>query len=390
MAVKKIATFDDWIDAFRAWQKDIGLRLPRYADYAFEAKYGDLKTEEIEFGDFRGERKWERITQIPHQPIRDALLNLIVYQGDTEFASVEQQRNLLETSPSDYDTDSVCRIMTEEMRHGWQMCHLLVNEFGETGKIEARKLLERRSWQNNRLLGSFNVDVDNWVDFFTYTEFVDRDGKFQLQMLKYSGFAPLGRSMSYMLREEAFHMGTGDSGLRRVVEAGVVPAWLIQKYLNKWISESYDLFGTDHSSSAHWAYVWGIKGRYNEPKNQQQPDLDDMNDYNRKLYHDEVAGLVAHFNNALKAGEPRLYAPDVRFNRTIGRWAGNKHHPQSGEPIEDKVYDQQVSAWLPTAADKKLLKETLATEKKWITPRTGARDPFETIAEPRKAAINVP
>ena len=89
--MKKIATFDDWIDAFREWQKDIGLTLPKYSDYQFDAKYGELKTNEIEFGDFRGQKKWERVTQIPHQPIRDALLNLIVYQGDTEFASVEQQ-----------------------------------------------------------------------------------------------------------------------------------------------------------------------------------------------------------------------------------------------------------------------------------------------------------
>ncbi len=132
-------------------------------------------------------------------------------------------------------------------------------------------MLERRAFDNKRLLGAFNVDVDNWMDFFTYTDFVDRDGKFQLQMLKYSAFAPLGRSMSYMLREEAFHMGTGNDGLRRIVEAGVIPAWLIQKYLNKWISSSYDLFGTDHSSSAHWAYVWGVKGRYDEPKNEQAP-----------------------------------------------------------------------------------------------------------------------
>ena len=188
--MKKIATFDDWIDAFRSWQKDIDLRLPKFSDYQFEAKYGDLRTDEIEFGDFAGNRKWERVTQIPQQQIRDALLNLIVYQGDTEFASVEQQRNLLASSPSEYDTESVCRIMVEEMRHGWQMCHLLVSHFGETGKIEARKLLERRAWDNNRLLGSFNVDVDDWVDFFTYTEFVDRDGKFQLNMLSTSSFAP--------------------------------------------------------------------------------------------------------------------------------------------------------------------------------------------------------
>src|SRR5437870_2466435 len=89
-----------------------------------------------------------------------------------------------------------------------------------------------------------------------------------------------------------------------------------------WISCSYDLFGTDHSSSAHWAYVWGIKGRYDEPKNDKHADLDDLNDYNRNLYRDEVSGLIERFNGVLKSGEPKLYAPDIRFNRMIGKWAG--------------------------------------------------------------------
>jgi len=250
-------------------------------------------------------------------------------------------------------------------------------------------MLERRAFENKRLLGAFNVDVDNWMDFFTYTDFVDRDGKFQLQMLKYSAFAPLGRSMSYMLREEAFHMGTGNDGLRRIVQAGVIPGWLIQRYLNKWISSSYDLFGTDHSSSAHWAYVWGIKGRYDEPKNDKQADLDDLNDYNRHLYRDEVAGLIERFNGVLKPGEPKLYAPDIKFNRMIGRWAGQKFHPQTGAPLEDKEYEQQLPEFLPGPEDKKLLLEIIANEKSWIVPKEGARDPFETIAEPRKSAINL-
>jgi benzoyl-CoA 2,3-dioxygenase component B len=279
--------------------------------------------------------------------------------------------------------------MIEEMRHGWQMCALLVDHFGYSGKVEAQKMLERRAFENKRLLGAFNVDVDNWMDFFTYTDFVDRDGKFQLQMLKYSAFAPLGRSMSYMLREEAFHMGTGNDGLRRIVQAGVIPAWLIQKYLNKWISSSYDLFGTDHSSSAHWAYVWGIKGRYDEPKNDTLADLDDLNDYNRNLYHDEVAGLIERFNGVLKPGEPKLYAPDVKFNRMIGRWANQKFHPQTGAPLEDKEYDQQLPDFLPSASDKQLLLDILENEKQWIVPKTGARDPLETISEVRKSAINL-
>jgi len=192
-----------------------------------------------------------------------------------------------------------------------------------------------------------------------------------------------------MLREEAFHMGTGNDGLRRIVEAGVIPAWLIQKYLNKWISSSYDLFGTDNSSSAHWAYVWGIKGRYDEPKNAQDAKLDDLNDYNRNLYHDEVAGLIERFNSVLKPGEPMLYAPDIKFNRAIGRYARQKFHAKTGEPLDDKAYEEHLKEYMPSAEDRKLLLEIIANEKKWIVPKERGRDPLATIGEPRKSAINL-
>ena len=365
--MKKIATFDDWIDAFRAWQNDIDLDLPKHSDYVFEAKYGDLKTEEIEYGDFAGQRKWERVTQIPHQPIRDALLNLIVYQGDTEFASVEQQRNLLATSPSDYDTDSVCRIMVEEMRHGWQMCHLLVNNFGETGKVEARKLLERRSWQNSRLLGSFNVDVDNWVDFFTYTEFVDRDGKFQLNMLSTSAFAPLARSMGPMLREEGFHLGTGHMGLQRIVKAGRVPPALMQKYINKWLSTAYDLFGKDSSSSAEWFYVWGLKGRYDEAKQPPGPDKAHLNELSRELYRQEVEKLLESISRLQPPGTPPLTAPDMKFHRGIGEFAGGTYSV-TGELLSPEDYGRHVAEALPNEQEKAFIRD-LMKEPGWIAPR---------------------
>jgi benzoyl-CoA 2,3-dioxygenase component B len=387
--VAKIGTFSDWVGMFDDWRKEIGVNHDEIANFKFDTLYGAIETEEIQFGAFKGRRKWDNLRQVPTQQIRDALINLIVYQGDTEFASVEQQRHLFESAPTDWDRKAITRVMIEEMRHGWQMCALLVEHFGYSGKVEAQKMLERRAFENKRLLGAFNVDVDNWMDFFTYTDFVVRDGKLQLRMLKYSAFAPLGRSMSYMLREEAFHMGTGNDGLRRIVQAGVIPAWLIQKYLNKWISSSYDLFGTDHSGSAHWAYVWGIKGRYDEPKNEHDAQLDELNDYNRHLYRDEVAGLIDRFNGVLKPGEPKLYAPDIKFNRAIGRWAGQKFHAQTGEALDDKAYDQHLKEYMPRAEDKKLLLDIISNEKKWIVPKEGGRDPLETISEVRKSAINL-
>ncbi len=385
----KIGNFGDWVGLFEDWRREIGVNRDEIVSFNFDTLYGAIETDEIQFGSYKGRKKWENLRQIPTQQIRDALLNMIVYQGDTEFASVEQQRNLFQSAPTDWDRKALTRVMIEEMRHGWQMCALLVEYFGSSGKVEAQKMLERRAFENKRLLGSFNEDVDNWLDFYTYTDFVDRDGKFQLQMLKYSAFAPLGRSMSYMLREEAFHMGTGNDGLRRVVEAGVIPPSLIQKYLNKWISTSYDLFGTDNSSSAHWAYVWGVKGRYDEPKNETSVKLDDINDYNRQLYRDEVAGLISKFNTYLAAGEEPLYAPDIKFNRDIGRWAGQKFHAKTGEPLGDREYEQHLKDYLPSPEDKKLLLDILGSEKKWIVPKEGARDPLATIGEPRKSAINL-
>ena len=192
--VAKIGTFSDWIGLFDEWRKEIGVNRDEIASFKFDTLYGQIETEEIQFGAFKSRRKWENLRQVPTQQMRDALMNLIVYQGDTEFASVEQQRHLFETAPTDWDRRAIMRVMIEEMRHGWQMCALLVDHFGYSGKVEAQKMLERRAFENKRLLNAFNEEVDNWMDFFAYTDFVDRDGKFQLQMLKYSGFAPLGRS----------------------------------------------------------------------------------------------------------------------------------------------------------------------------------------------------
>lgn len=364
----KISTFDDWVDLFQGWQKDIGLEYPELKQYQFEAKYGPLHSTEIEFGAYRGQTRWQRVRQIPDQRAQDALLNLIVYQGDTEFASVEQQRNLFIGAPTEYDRKALARVMTEEMRHGFQMCHLLIGHFGHAGRIEAQKLLERRAFNAERLLGSFNENVENWLDFYTYTQFIDRDGKFQLQMLSHSAFAPLAQSMVPMLKEESFHLGTGNDGLRRIVKRGRVPLRYIQKYFNKWIPTAYDLFGTDFSSSAHWAYVWGLKGRYDEHTNAQPADLDKLNDAARRLYFEEVNGLIQSLNRLIPEGQEKLFAPDIKFNRHIGQYAG-KAFSLTGEPQTAEEHARHLAAVLPSPADIAAVNELLAADNDWIEPK---------------------
>src|SRR5258706_9806156 len=160
--VMKIGSFSDWVGLFDDWRKEIGVNQEDVSSFHFDTLYGAVETGDIQFGSYKGRTKWENLRQIPTQQMRDALMNMIVYQGDTEFASVEQQRNLLENAPTDWDRRAITRVMIEEMRHGWQMCALLVDHFGYSGKVEAQKMLERRAFENKRLLGAFNVDVDNW------------------------------------------------------------------------------------------------------------------------------------------------------------------------------------------------------------------------------------
>ncbi len=363
----RIQNFDDWMDLFKSWQKDIGLDVGELGEYQWDIKFGELERDEIEFGAYAGQKKWDNLMQVPDQRIRDALLNLIRVQGDTEFASTEQQRYLFDTAPSDFDRQSLARIICEETRHGWQMAYLLVTYFGATGKVEAQKLLERRAFKKTRLLGAFNEAVSNWLDMYAFTEFIDRDGKYQLKMESFSAFAPFARSMGPMLKEEQFHLGTGHNGLKRILRAAKIPIPSIQKYFNKWIPAAYDLFGTDNSSSAHWAYTWGVKGRFDENTSSASANREQLNEHARQLFYTELVGLVENLNVLVPQDQPRLYIPDATFGRKIGDNA-DQLYSVTGELLSDEAYAQHLEEVLPTAADEAYLHE-LMKDNDWIEPK---------------------
>tara|TARA_B100000214_G_scaffold131141_1_gene93231 strand:+ start:5874 stop:7016 length:1143 start_codon:yes stop_codon:yes gene_type:complete len=362
--------FEAWIRDFNEWQTRIGFDPSWLGDYRFDIKFDwDTAGDSIEFGDFKGMPKWERRMQIPQQNIRDAIISMVSVQGDTEFASVEQQNHLLATAPTEYDKKSALRIMCEEQRHGWQMAYLLCTYFGEQGVREAAKLLERNAQDGTRILGSFNAPIDHWLDFFCFTHFIDRDGKYQLKMLSTSSFKPLAASMGPMLKEESFHLGTGANGLRRIVKQGVIPCELLQKYLNKWISTGLDLFGTDDSTSAQWAYVYGVKGRYDERESDIEADREHLNEASRDLYFQELREEMRRISAARKEGEPELFIPSDKFNRGIGNYAG-KNYTIKGEKFEgsDEEYKEYLVSVLPTEEDEhKLMNDYMKQE--WIQYR---------------------
>jgi len=374
-------TFDEWVENFGEWQTRVGFDPAWIGDFELSIKFDwERAGEQIEFGDYKGRKKWERSLQIPHQNIRDGLLSMITVQGDTEFASVEQQKHLLETAPSDYDQYAAARIMAEEQRHGWQMCYLLMTYFGQQGAREAQKLLERNAQEGSRLLGAFNRPMPHWLDFFCYTMFVDRDGKYQLGMLSTSSFKPLAASMGPMLKEESFHLGTGANGLRRIIKAGVIPLDMLQRYFNKWVSTAHDLFGTDTSTSAEWAYVWGIKGRWDERKKLEEGQeviKENLNEESRGHYHDEIAAEVEKMNGLLPEGAAPLYVAHENFNREIGSCAGGRYTVE-GQAFEgdDAEWEEYLHQMMPRAQDEEDLKKYF--EEEWIEFRAPTRMMIES------------
>ena len=371
-------TWEDWVANFGEWQDRVGFDREWLGDFDLSILFDwDRAGDVIEFGDYAGRAKWERALQVPHQNIRDSLVAMITVQGDTEFASVEQQRHLLASAPTDYDRYAAARIMAEEQRHGWQMAYLLMTYFGQQGRREAQKLLERNAQDGDRLLGAFNRPMPHWLDFFCYTMFVDRDGKFQLGMLSTSAFKPLAASMGPMLKEESFHLGTGSNGLRRIIKAGVIPLDMLQRYMNKWVATAHDLFGTDSSTSAHWAYVWGVKGRWDERKKLDggiDVDKEVLNEESRGHYHDEIVKEVEKLNGYLPEDcGVTLFVPHENFHRDIGDFGG-KNCYTNGELFEgtDEEYAEYLKTVLPTPEDEEALKEIFKQqwiEDKPLTPR---------------------
>src|SRR5258706_49350 len=240
-----MSVFDDSVDQTRAGPRDIAVVAG--PGVTLTGKFAASARAEFGLGRSAGHRRWESVAEIPAPEIRDELLRLIVWQGDSEVRAVEQARQLLDSAPTEHDRIRLARHMTEETRHGWQMAYLLVTHFGDAGRAAAPELLERRATPGDALLEMFNVML-NSVDVFSWHNCGDRVGTYQLTMLAGCGFAPFARSVAPMLQEEGFHLVIGYQGMQRICVANRVPVEIHQRYINRMMAICYDAFGSENSS----------------------------------------------------------------------------------------------------------------------------------------------
>ncbi|GAB3579988.1 benzoyl-CoA 2,3-epoxidase subunit BoxB [Amycolatopsis endophytica] len=344
----------------------------------------------IAFGEHQGEPAWQ---QVPGE-YRADLQRLIVIQGDTEPASVEQQKLLGLTAPSLYDLRNLFQVNVEEGRHLWAMVYLLHAYFGKEGREEAEGLLFRNSGSPDtpRILGAFNEETADWLAFYMFTYFTDRDGKYQLGTLKESAFDPLSRTCEFMLKEEAHHMFVGTTGVDRVVTRsaelirehdtmdiaahGGIPLDLIQRYLNFHYTVSLDLFGSETSTNAANYYTSGLKGRWMETRRKDdhqltedaamldkpQPDGTWASEEMQRIlllnldlrgeYIADCESGAKRWNKILtEAGiDFSFRLPHPGFNRKVGINSGH-HITPDGTIVDAATWERGRKHWLPSDED---------------------------------------
>jgi benzoyl-CoA 2,3-dioxygenase component B len=400
----------------KGWAKFDYVRMPEY-------KWGILLAPQVErrkipFGAHKDEPAWQ---EVPGE-YRAMLRRLIVIQGDTEPASVEQQRHLGKTAPSLYDLRNLFQVNVEEGRHLWAMVYLLQKYFGADGREEAEALLERRSGDPDtpRMLGAFNEQTPDWLSFFMFTFFTDRDGKMQLEALAQSGFDPLSRTCRFMLTEEAHHMFVGETGIGRIVEKtctamkeagiedandieavrklGVIDLPTIQKKANLHFSLTLDLFGSEISTNAANAFHAGLKGRFREDKLEDDHALESgtypvlhlvdgaiakqevpaLSALNMRLRDDYVADCNAGVGRWTRAVEKlgirfEIKLPHVAFHRHIGEFASIKADP-AGNILSDAEWQKRRDEFLPSDLDRTFIEGLMRPQfepgkfASWIAP----------------------
>jgi benzoyl-CoA 2,3-dioxygenase component B len=283
-------------------------------------------------------------------------------------------------------------------------------------------LLQRTSGDEDRprILGAFNEQTPDWLSFFLFTSFTDRDGKMQLESLAQSGFDPLSRTCRFMLTEEGHHMFVGKSGIERVLdrtcsvmqqqgiadpadigrirELGVIDLPLIQRKMNFHFAVTLDLFGSEVSTNAATVFTAGIKGRLHEQDidddhqlhsdtypvlvaKGQQFELQDtpaISAINARLVDDyisECEGVVAAWNKVIARYDIdfELRLPHRAFNRNQGGFAGI-HVTPGGVIVDEGTWLEQQTDFLASSEDLEYVLSLMKPSTKvgefasWISP----------------------
>ncbi len=330
--------FKDYDTLLDTWEK----YFPKDEKFCLCAKMEIGTPDVIHIGEQKGEQKRVNPDELTEDQARH-LLAIIKAQASTEFGSIQQHAGTIDRANDDQDRAWVMRVMAEELRHGYQMLHLLLSKDwshvsgGETGPQMVEEILSMTT--GNHVLDAFNLDYDSFMDNITFAAFIDRVGKYQLTMQKVCAYKPMADSMPPMLREEAFHLAAGVIPLRRFAERAakgdpLANLVLVQQSINKWFPRGLEMFGDERGGQKNLQF--GFKDLSNrDAVNQYTEECRKMvRDINARFVRarfpgdspDKVEAVLDELEKSRGSHHGLTYAdllhlPDPRFFRRKGECA---------------------------------------------------------------------
>jgi len=251
-------------------------------------------------------------------------LKIIRAQASTELGSIQQHRMVYEqldsgslggldkeivegihrTDPTGHRLDSISfskkRVCVEELRHHTQMAGVLTLD--ETfdrprwGRHWATETMEElfAMRPGEHVLDAFNIEFKSVMDSATFMSFIDRVGKFQLEMQHQFLYGPMAISMPWMRwLEESYHLAAGERLMKAIAiaairEGGNFGVEDLQRTLNMWYPRGLEMFGSELGGSL-------VKGVFKTLSNAEA----------QRLYIQEVEGKVRDVNLAIVQAKVR-------------------------------------------------------------------------------------
>ncbi len=376
-------------------------------------------------------------------------LKIIRAQASTELGSIQQHRMVYEqldggsltgfdkeivegihrTDPTGHRLDAISfskkRVCVEELRHHMQMAGVLTLD--ETfdrarwGRHWATETMEElfAMKPGEHVLDAFNIEFKSLMDSATFMSFIDRVGKFQLEMQHHFLYGPMAVSMPWMrFVEESYHLAAGETLMKAIAVAGALDGGNfgiedLQQTLNMWYPRGLEMFGSELGGDL-------VKGVFKTLKNAEA----------QAIYIDEVRGKVEDANLAIVQAKARcsreeaeavlrrvqekgetvhgigqddvLFLPDRRFFRIRGiREYGDYRLPESdaagvgyvylpydiygnllsdnGRPIERPDYVEYLKTVLPERYIRsrhwEFVQDEFLFNERWGTPEPVRKQP---------------
>src|SRR5437870_4656823 len=222
-------------------------------------------------------------------------LKIIRAQASTELGSIQQHRMVYEqldggsltgldkeivegihrTDPDGDRLESISfskkRVCVEELRHHMQMAGVLTLDptFDKArwGRHWATETMEElfAMKPGEHVLDAFNIEFKSLMDSATFMSFIDRVGKFQLEMQHHFLYGPMALSMPWMrFLEESYHLAAGETLMKAIAVAGILHGGNfgiadLQQTLNMWYPRGLAEFGdyrNPGSDAAGVGYVY--------------------------------------------------------------------------------------------------------------------------------------